>query len=59
MSTEDLNVPTDAPIDIFRTPNVAPQFGENEVNYGAKGTPVKSDEDVTTGSKGEPITIGG
>lgn len=58
-----LNVPTDAPIEQYRTPNVSPSFEtENkDTTFGQTGTPVNSPGsiDVSTGATGAPVSSGG
>lgn len=55
-----LNVPSDAPVDIFRAPNLAPTFDTDskDVSFGRSGTPVTNTE-VTTGAVGAPVSNGG
>lgn len=60
--TELMNVPSDAPIDKYRTPNVSPRFvtTSKDVSTGAaKEPPVVTNKDVTFGGKGTPVTNAG
>lgn len=53
-----LNVPSDAPIEKYRTPNVSPQFNTQTVDVNltaAAQTPVNSEDNVTEGGIGQPV----
>jgi hypothetical protein len=57
-----LNVPSDAPIEKYRTPNVSPQFNTRSTDVqltAAAQTPVNSDDNVTEGGVGPPVNNGG
>ena len=58
-----LNVPSDAPVEKYRTPNVDPQFdtSNTDVELSPSGDPVNSPGTigVTTGGTGKPISNGG
>jgi len=57
-----LNVPSDAPIDVFRSPNEDPQFDttNTDVNTTSTGKTVNSPgtTGVVIGSKGKPVQSG-
>lgn len=55
-----LNVPSDAPIGVYRSPNQSPTFDTDskDVSFGKSGTPVSNTE-VTTGGQGQPVSNGG
>ena len=58
-----LNVPSDAPIDVFRSPNKNPQFDttSKDSHTGGGGNVVNSPgtTGVTTGGVGQPVENGG
>lgn len=54
-----LNVPSDAPISKYRTPNANPQFDTRSAEIhltAALEAPVNSDEQVTFGGVGRPVS---
>jgi hypothetical protein len=54
-----LNVPSDAPIEKYRTPNVSPSFHTTSVDVtftAAAQTPVNADAEVTEGGIGQPVS---
>jgi len=54
-----LNVPSDAPITKYRSPNVDPQFDTRSAEIhltAALQSPVNSDEEVTFGGVGQPVS---
>lgn len=58
-----INVPTDAPISVFRTPNRNPSFDTDskDVTTGGGGQTVNSPGtvEVVTGGTGVPVSTGG
>ena len=52
-----LNVPSDAPLGVFRSPNKNPQFDTTsaDVSYGSTGGEPVSNADVVRGGTGVPI----
>lgn len=58
-----INVPTDAPISVYRTPNKNPVFDTTSVDVtrGGGGNVVNSPGtvEVTTGGRGVPVSTGG
>jgi len=56
-----LNVPSDAPVGKYRSPNVDPQFYTKDVDVtltASAQTPVNSDDNVTQGGVGQPVNRG-
>ena len=54
-----LNVPSDAPVGKYRSPNVNPQFDTRSAEIhltAALLPPVNSDEEVTLGGVGQPVS---
>jgi hypothetical protein len=58
-----LNVPSDAPIGVYRTPNVNPgAVRDDDVSFGASGQDTVNSPGttgVTTGGTGQPVSNGG
>lgn len=56
-----LNVPSDAPVQKYRTPNRDPQFHTEDVDVTLtpSGNPVNPGTEVTEGGIGKPVSVGG
>lgn len=57
-----LNVPSNAPIDVYRSPNEEPTFDTDnkDVSFGRSGNTVNvGTVEVVTGGIGQPVSNGG